>query len=255
MTVPPLAIADPSGLIPRIQQVQWDHYYMQVALTVRSRANCTGQHVAAVLVLNNRIVSTGFNATPPGFAECEDGGCEICRQRELPVEQRTDPIFEIEGTHLDICICGHAEANALLAAAREGIATDGTTLYVTHKPCFMCLQDAVQAGVRRIVYLRDYELGQSMGLKQQYELLVKQLRADDAQNFERLASQRALINETGLRVREPNLDHLLGEAEPGIAPPPLRLLPHRRWGWIRLGSRGSRNRPSSGQPTGTGSRL
>ncbi len=254
MTVPPLAIADPIGSIARIRQVQWDHYYMQIALTVRSRANCTGQHVAAVLVCNDRIVSTGFNATPQGMPDCEDGGCEICRQRELPVRERTDPIFAIEGTHLDICICSHAEANALLGAARDGVVTDGTTLYVTHKPCFMCLQDAVQAGVRRIVYLRDYELGQSQGLKQQYELLAEHLRADDAQNFERLASQRALINETGLTVREPNLDHLLGETEPNQAPPPLKLVTHRRWGRIRLGARGSRNRPSSGQPTGTRSR-
>lgn len=177
---------------------------MDIALTVRNRANCTGQHVAAVLVCNNRIISTGFNGTPAGFPNCTDGGCERCRQRELPEAER-DPVFQMEGKHLDLCICVHAESNAFLSAAREGIKTEGSVLYVTHKPCFTCLKEAVQVGIKRVVYLYEYDHGQSSSLKQQYEQLAEHLRANDARNFEQLATQAELLGGGG-SLREPNLD-------------------------------------------------
>src|ERR1700761_4585940 len=81
MNIPPLA--DPGKTLPRVSQIQWDHYYMQVAETIRTRGNCLGTKVGAVLVLNNRIISTGFNGTPAGFTNCEDGGCVRCRDRYL----------------------------------------------------------------------------------------------------------------------------------------------------------------------------
>jgi dCMP deaminase len=203
--------ADPSSYLPRIKQIQWDHYYMQVAETVQTRANCWGTSVGAVLVLHNRIVSTGFNGTPEGFPNCRDGGCERCRQRELRaagrVSEVTDPLFLGEGKHLDVCICVHAEANALLSAARYGTRTDGATLYSTYTPCFSCLKEMIQAGVRRVVYLNPWRQAESDAMRQQYRLLAEHLRgANGEHNFEQLARQCDLLDYTGGAVRQPALD-------------------------------------------------
>ena len=58
----------------------WDQYYMRMAMAVRSRADCVGNRVGAVLVLDDRIISTGYNGTPANMANCTDGGCERCRR-------------------------------------------------------------------------------------------------------------------------------------------------------------------------------
>ena len=98
-----------------------DDYFMTIAMAVRRRANCLGNRVGAVIVIDRRIVSTGYNGTPTGLPNCLDGGCHRCSQREhYPT-----------GTGYDLCICVHAEQNALLAAARFGIAVAGGTLYST----------------------------------------------------------------------------------------------------------------------------
>jgi dCMP deaminase len=202
--------ADPAAYIPRIKQVQWDHYYMQVARTVQTRANCYGTEVGAVLVLHNRIVSTGYNGTPEGFPNCRDNGCERCLQREArdagELDKVTDPLFLTEGKHLDVCICVHAEANALLSAARYGTRIADSTLYATWQPCFTCLKESIQAGVRRVVYLYPWSQAKTPVMRQQYELLAEHLRANDARNFEQLARQNDLIKNTGGHLREPNLD-------------------------------------------------
>jgi dCMP deaminase len=233
-----IPVADPSNYLPRIKQIQWDHYYMQVAETIETRANCWGTAVGAVLVLHNRIISTGFNGTPEGFPNCRDGGCERCRQRELVSEGRfsevTDPLFRSKGKHLDVCICVHAEANALLSASRYGAQTDGATLYATYRPCFSCLKEMIQAGVRRVVYLNPWDQSDTAVMRQQYELLAQHLRgADGGYNFEQLARQRDLLNHTGGQVRDPDLDDRIPQ-EPAVAKPQRKQA-----------SQGSKKKPSA----------
>jgi len=216
-----LPLADPSNYLARIKQVQWDHYYMSIARNVETRANCHGTSVGAVLVLNNRIISTGFNGTPEGFPNCEDGGCVRCQQRELRAEGRAaeikDPLFLNDGKHLDVCICVHAEANALLSAARYGTRTDGATLYSTYTPCFCCLKEAIQAGVKRIVYLKPWIQAKSAVLRRQYALLAEHLRGPNGERyFEQLQSQSELLSDTGGRKREPVLDKLIPEDTHGV---------------------------------------
>lgn len=212
--IPPLA--DPGRTLPRVSQIQWDHYYMQVAETIRTRANCFGSKVGAVLVLNNRIISTGFNGTPAGFTNCEDGGCVRCRDRYLGEIGRADDasdreLAEGKSKQLDVCVCVHAEANAILSGAKFGNRTEGSTLYATHSPCFMCLKEAIQAGVGRVVYLRPWTPSQSESLRLQYELLAEHLRGTDARNFEQLGKQSDLTAGTGTEAREPNLDDQIAE--------------------------------------------
>lgn len=119
---------------------------MNIAVAVRKRANCCGRRVGAVLVRNERIVSTGYNGTPEGMTNCEDGGCVRC----------SDADMYKAGEGYDVCICVHAEQNALLSAARFGIAVEGAIIYTTIRPCFGCAKELLQARVLGIRFLHSW---------------------------------------------------------------------------------------------------
>jgi dCMP deaminase len=126
----------------------WDEYFMLIAIATRQRAECLGRHVGAVIVREGRIVATGYNGTPRGFLRCnaEEQGCHRCAHRERYPS----------GSAYDVCICVHAEQNAVLQAARLGYSLDGGHCYTTLRPCFGCLKELRQAGVERIVYLNPW---------------------------------------------------------------------------------------------------
>ncbi len=123
-----------------------DEYLMGIAMAVRARANCTGNRVGAVIAQDARIVSTGYNGTPRHMPNCDEGGCLRCANRDA---------FP-SGTGYDLCICVHAEQNALLGAARFGIAVDGATMYTTMQPCFGCMKEALQSGIAKIFYVHEW---------------------------------------------------------------------------------------------------
>lgn len=137
-------------------------YFMGIALAVRSRANCLGSRVGAIVVLDRRIVSTGYNGTPENMPNCLDGGCTRCADRER---------YE-SGTAYDLCICVHAEQNALLSAARFGIAVEGSVLYTTMRPCFGCAKELLQARVHAVYYLHDWRHPDEE-MWRQYEMLER----------------------------------------------------------------------------------
>lgn len=121
-------------------------YYGGLALAVAARADCAGLSVGAVIVKDDRVVSTGYNGTPSGVVNCTDGGCTRCTDREkFP-----------SGTAYDLCICVHAEANALAAAARFGSSVDGAVMYTTHQPCFSCSKNLIQAGISQVFYIKEW---------------------------------------------------------------------------------------------------
>lgn len=122
-------------------------YYMNVAFAVRRRANCTGYKVGAVLVVENRVVSTGYNGVPEGMTNCLQGGCDRC----------ANPQRYQSGVGYDVCICVHAEENALLSAARFGIRVDDGTMYTTVRPCFSCMKALHQAGINGVLYHREWK--------------------------------------------------------------------------------------------------
>jgi dCMP deaminase len=124
-----------------------DHqYFMGIAMAVRKRANCRGNRVGAVVVLEGRILSTGYNGTPHDMINCLDGGCDRCAHREKYPS----------GTAYDLCICVHAEQNVLLSAARFGISVEGGTIYTTMRPCFGCIKEMLQARIQKVFYLHDW---------------------------------------------------------------------------------------------------
>jgi dCMP deaminase len=157
------------------QRPDRDRYYMGIACAIRKRANCLGKKVGAVLVLEDRIIAAGYNGTPENMQNCDEGGCDRCSNRE----------HYTSGSGYDVCICVHAEQNALLSAARFGISVRGATLYTTVRPCFGCTKELLQAQVSSVYYLHDWQ-HPDPGLKSQYELLqsriptgIRQIDMDD----------------------------------------------------------------------------
>jgi dCMP deaminase len=149
-------------------------YYMTLAVAVRNNADCWGSEVGAVLVHSDRVISTGYNGTPAKFLNCREGGCLRCEERYKSGEDSTYESAHqevMEGKALDICLCVHAEQNALLSAARHGIEVNESVLYVTHQPCFSCLKESVQAGVRQIIFLKSWQGAEDPVLLEQYDRL------------------------------------------------------------------------------------
>jgi dCMP deaminase len=144
------------------QQVppQRHSYYMTIAMAVREKANCLGRRVGAILVKEDRIISTGYNGTPEGMANCLDGGCVRCRDKET---------YQASVGY-DVCICVHAEQNALITAARFGNAVENSFIYSTLRPCFDCTKAALQAKILGIFYLHDWK-HRNPELQGQYELI------------------------------------------------------------------------------------
>ena len=126
------------------ERPDWDTYYMDIAHVVARRGNCSRRKVAAVLVSENRIVSTGYNGTPRGVKNCFDGGCPRCAGKAP------------SGADLDQCLCSHAEENAIAQSAYHGISLRDSVLYVTLSPCLTCARMIISAGIVEVVYEDDY---------------------------------------------------------------------------------------------------
>ena len=122
----------------------WDEYFMAITEQVAQRATCTRRHIGAVLVKEKRILATGYNGVPSGLAHCDEVGC-LREQRGIP-----------SGTQHELCRGIHAEQNAVIQAARHGIAIDGATCYCTHQPCVLCAKILINAGIVGIVYREAY---------------------------------------------------------------------------------------------------
>jgi dCMP deaminase len=164
-----------------------DEYFMRIAMAVRARADCTGNRVGAVLVLDRRVVATGYNGTPENMPNCTAGGCHRCANRDKYPS----------GTAYDLCICVHAEQNALIAAARFGIAIGGATVYSTMRPCFGCTKELLQAQTHAVYYLHDWTHPDAEK-QAQYQLLqsrfpggIRQLEISDPDAQWALTNRRA----------------------------------------------------------------
>lgn len=203
----------------RARQTERDIYYMSLADAVEKGADCLGTQVGAVIVLRNRVVSTGYNGTPEAFDNCREGGCVRCHDRWLEKNDRADEMSDpghSAGQALDRCVCVHAEQNSFITAARFGIAIEGGTLYTTQSPCFGCLKEAVQAGIHRIVYRHWYPAPYGPAIADQYRRLYRHLMKDEPTNFEALAGGRPIVEEEG----QPD-PYAVGQGKPMEPPEPI----------------------------------
>src|SRR5499427_4393654 len=136
-------------LLKDIQRPSWDEYFMNIAKVVASRSNCMKRKVAAIIVRDKRVISTGYNGTPRGTKNCNEGGCPRCNN------------MAASGTSLDECLCSHGEENAIVQASYHGVSLKDATIYSTFAPCLMCAKMIINSGIREVVYNLDYPLNDS----------------------------------------------------------------------------------------------
>ena len=152
---------------PVVERPDCDTYFMDIAKVVSTRSNCSRRHVAAVLVRDKRIISTGYNGTPRGIKNCSDGGCPRCNSN-VP-----------SGEGLGICLCSHAEENSIVQAAYHGISVKGATIYTTFSPCLTCAKMIINAGITEVVYDEHYSIDDvSMNLLKEAGILVRGLKEE-----------------------------------------------------------------------------
>ena len=124
---------------------------MNIAMEVASRATCDRKHVGAVVVRDKSILATGYNGSVRGLGHCDDEG------------------HLMEDGHCVRTV--HAEANAIVQAARNGMRIEGASIYVTASPCWGCFRLIANAGIVRIVFgefYRDqkiFDVSQRIGIE------------------------------------------------------------------------------------------
>jgi dCMP deaminase len=118
------------------ERASWDEYFMNIATVVSSRSTCPRKLVGAVIVREKTILSTGYNGSIRGMPHCTEVG------------------HMMENGHCVATI--HAESNAILQAARNGVRIEDGTIYITASPCWSCFKQIANAGIRRIVYGEFY---------------------------------------------------------------------------------------------------
>jgi dCMP deaminase len=126
------------------QRPSWDQYFMKITADVSERATCIKRKVGAIIVKDNRILSTGYNGAPKGMDHCEAVGC-IRIEMHVPSGQRHE-----------LCRGLHAEQNAIIQAAVHGVKVDGSTMYCTYQPCVICVKMMINAGIKRLVFSGTY---------------------------------------------------------------------------------------------------
>ena len=149
------------------QRPGWDQYFMEIANQVAARSNCCRRQVAAVIVKDRRIISTGYNGTPRGITNCNENGCPRCNSNTP------------SGQGLHECLCSHAEENAIVQAAYHGIAVKDSILYTTFSPCLLCAKMIINSGIVEVVYQERYSIDDvSMKLLQQAGVKVRALQEE-----------------------------------------------------------------------------
>lgn len=124
------------------ERPDWDHYFMQIAETIKLRCSCLSAKKGAVIVKDKQVISAGYNGSPKGVTHCNEGGCKRCTLRHLGKIK--------SGEYSEPCICCHAEENAIVQAAYNGVSTKGAIMYTTFTPCTNCAKLIINAGIKEV---------------------------------------------------------------------------------------------------------
>lgn len=119
-----------------------DKNFLNIAYEIATASKCVSRKTGAVIVKNGRIVSTWYNGTPAGYINCRDH----FQWGYGPEHHDWSYKYEI-----------HAEMNAIVWAARNGISIEGATIYCTYEPCFDCTRAIIAAGLKRIIFREKYK--------------------------------------------------------------------------------------------------
>jgi dCMP deaminase len=154
-------------LLKEIQRPSWDEYFMNIAKVVASRSNCMKRKVAAIIVKDKRVISTGYNGTPRGTRNCNEGGCPRCNS------------LAASGTNLEECLCSHGEENAIVQASYHGVSLKDAIIYSTFAPCLQCAKMIINSGIREVIYNVDYPLnGTAFRLFGEAGVFIRKLKVD-----------------------------------------------------------------------------
>jgi len=132
-------------------RVDWHTYFMNLARQASTRSTCDRKHVGAVIVRDKTVLSTGYNGSIRGMPHCDDVG------------------HMMENGHCVATV--HAEANAIIQAAKNGVSIDGSQIYTTASPCWNCFQLIANAGIRVVYYgefyrdRRSIEIARALGIE------------------------------------------------------------------------------------------
>ena len=129
---------------PATPRPDWQTYFMDIAALVATRSTCIRRHVGAVIVKDNRILSTGYNGTPTGIRHCLERGC-LRDELNIPSGQRHE-----------LCRGLHAEQNAIIQAAYHGVTIEGGEIYCTNQPCIICAKMIINSGLKKIIIRNSY---------------------------------------------------------------------------------------------------
>lgn len=137
------------------ERISKDKYYLDIADAVNRRSTCLRRQYGAVIVKNDEIISTGYNGSPRGEANCCD--CGECERERLGVPK---------GERYELCVAVHAEQNAIISASRDRMI--GADIYICGRnvadgslanpaPCMMCRRVIKNAGIKRVIGMVDGE--------------------------------------------------------------------------------------------------
>ena len=147
-------------------QKELDGTYMQVALQMANLSKAKRAKVGACLVTKHGVMLSGYNGTPKGLSNvCE----QVVHENWNSLTHQTDVLTK---TLPEVI---HAETNAVLKAAREGVSTDGATMYVTLSPCVPCAALLINAGISRLIYKEIYRSKEGVELLQKAGILTEQI--------------------------------------------------------------------------------
>ena len=126
----------------------WDEYFFEVMEAIAKRATCDRGRSGCVIAKNNRLLVTGYVGSPIGLPHCDEVGHLMKKTTHG------------DGHTSEHCVrTVHAEMNAILQAARNGIAIEGATLYCRMTPCLTCCMSIINAGIKRVVAQKHYHAG------------------------------------------------------------------------------------------------
>ena len=141
---------------PKTKRLTWDEMFMNLAVIAAKRTACKFHETAAVVVdKNNRIISIGYNGPTAGDVHCLDAGCA-----KVDGDPKTGKLKRCRGAH--------AEINSIINAF-DGTRLQGATLYSVLHPCYDCMKSLNNAGIKELVYLKEYKRIQTGGEKKEEE--------------------------------------------------------------------------------------
>ena len=139
------------------KQYMLDLRYLKMAPIWAENSYCKRRQVGALVVKDQMIISDGYNGTPSGFEN-------VCA----------------DDNNVTLPYVLHAEANAITKLARSSNNSEGSTLYITDSPCIECAKLIIQAGIKRVVYAREYRLTDGADLLRQAGIQVDFMNVIDS---------------------------------------------------------------------------